>query len=613
MISIVSIILYFFTYCFIERRRKLNNNSKKTIGVKRFLKFIHSFLPDKWLLTLAITLVIIETAFSLIVPLLTKDFVDEMNLQGLNTKTIIFLAIVFLGQLVMSGFAVYTMTYIGQCVVLALREKMWKQVLHLPISFFDRHSSGETMSRMTNDTLVIKDFITTHLIPFISGVISIVGSIVLLVIIDWKMTILMISAVPVAILLMAPLGKNMYKVSRSLQDETASFQGDLGRVLADIRLVKSSLAEKQEKKTGLYRMTLLFQYGLKEGKILAIIQPLTMTIMLVLLVVIFGYGSIRVASGEISAGSLVAIIFYLFQISVPCSQLASFFTHFQKALGASERLNEILLTDLEPDTHTLGSVKEKDNLLSFQNVSFAYSEEKTTLKSVNFQANIGQTTAFVGPSGAGKTTIFSLLERFYEPTHGEITYKGQSIENIALSDWRKKIAYVSQDSPIMSGTIFSNLTYGLDEFSEERVKQAVADANLKSFISSLPNQYETEVGERGVRLSGGQRQRLAIARAMIRDPEILLLDEATAHLDSNSEKLVQEALESLMKGRTTLVIAHRLATIKNADKLIILEDGMVTGGGTHRELLESHSLYKELVKQQLSLEWKTDNLKLVNK
>ncbi|MEK1831428.1 ABC transporter ATP-binding protein [Priestia megaterium] len=213
----------------------------------------------------------------------------------------------------MSGFAVYTMTYIGQRVVLTLRETMWKQVLHLPISFFDRNSSGETMSRMTNDTLVIKDFITSHLIPFVTGIISIVGSVVLLVIIDWKMTILMISAVPLAVLLMAPLGRNMYKVSKSLQDETALFQGDLGRVLSDIRLVKSSLAEKQEKKTGLYRMTLLFQYGLKEGKILAVIQPLTMTIMLVLLVAIFGYGSSRVASGEISAGALVAIIFIYFK------------------------------------------------------------------------------------------------------------------------------------------------------------------------------------------------------------------------------------------------------------------------------------------------------------
>ncbi|MED4059712.1 ABC transporter ATP-binding protein [Priestia megaterium] len=591
----------------------MSHNNKKKIGVKSFLKFIHSFLPAKSILILAIILILIETAFSLIVPLLTKDFVDKMNFHGLNTKTIMLLSIVFLGQLVMSGFAVYTMTYIGQRVVLTLRETMWKQVLHLPISFFDRNSSGETMSRMTNDTLVIKDFITSHLIPFVTGIISIVGSVVLLVIIDWKMTILMISAVPLAVLLMAPLGRNMYKVSKSLQDETALFQGDLGRVLSDIRLVKSSLAEKQEKKTGLYRMTLLFQYGLKEGKILAVIQPLTMTIMLVLLVAIFGYGSSRVASGEISAGALVAIIFYLFQISVPCSQLANFFTHFQKALGASERLNEILLADLEPDAHTSVSINAKDYLLSFQDVSFSYSEEKETLKAINFDALIGQTTAFVGPSGAGKTTLFSLLERFYKPTQGTIVYKGQSIENIKLSEWRKKIAYVSQDSPIMSGTIISNLTYGLEEFSEEKVKQAVANANLKSFIESLPKQYETEVGERGVRLSGGQRQRLAIARAMIRDPEILLLDEATAHLDSNSEKLVQDALESLMKGRTTLVIAHRLATIKNADKLIILEDGKVTGMGTHRELLESHSLYNDLVKQQLSLEWQTNELQLVSK
>ncbi|WLR42185.1 ABC transporter ATP-binding protein [Bacillus carboniphilus] len=580
----------------------LEKAANQPIGIKRFWNMMNTFLPSTWLLVFAVTLVIIETCLSLIVPLITMNFIDEMNLDSLNQQTIILLAVVFILQLLMSGFALYTMIYIGQRVVLSLREEAWKKILHLPISFFDRHPSGDTMSRMTNDTLIIKDFITSQLIPFISGIISIVGSIVFLLVIDWKMTILMVVIIPVAGFIMIPLGRKMYKVSRALQSETASFQGDLGRVLSDIRLVKASLAENQEKKTGLKRMTQLFQFGLKEGRISAVIQPLTMSLMLFLLVVIFGYGSIRVSAGTLSAGALVAIIFYLFQISIPFAQLATFFTQFQKALGASERLEQILSAEPEPSVESTDSLIKEDDLLSFHDVSFSYSESKQILQSVSFGAVIGEMTAFVGPSGAGKTTLFSLLERFYEPSQGAITYKGKSIYDMSLSDWRQKIAYVSQESPIMSGTIRSNLIYGLEDVSESRIKEAVANANLESFIASLTDQLETEVGERGIRLSGGQRQRLAIARAMIRDPEILLLDEATAHLDSTSEKLVQEALEKLMQGRTTLVIAHRLATVRNADQLIVLEQGEVTGKGSHHQLLKFHSLYKELVEQQLSVE-----------
>ncbi|OOZ83404.1 multidrug ABC transporter permease [Bacillus cereus] len=578
---------------------------KSTLGIKKFWSMIKFFMPAKWLLVLAMVLVIIETCLSLAVPLVTKKFIDGMTLDQISTKIIAVLICVFVTQLIMSGLALYTMNFVGQSVVLALREKTWQQILHLPISFFDRHPSGETMSRMTNDTLIIKDFITGQLIPFISGIISIIGSVILLISIDWKITLMMIVVIPLAGLVIAPLGKSMYKVSRSLQDETASFQSDLGRVLTDIRLVKSSLAEKYEEQIGLKRMTQLFRFGIKEAKIMAIIQPLTMSVMLLLLVVIFGYGSTRVAAGTLSAGALVAIIFYLFQISVPFSQLASLFTQFQKALGASERLNQILLTESEPEMCTSDDLGFTDDTLAFQNISFAYSKEKSILKSVSFQAKIGQMTAFVGPSGAGKTTLFSLLERFYNPNEGDITYKGKSIHNMQLVDWRKKIAYVSQDSPMMSGTIRSNLTYGLENVPIEQIRKAVTHANLDEFIESLPDKYETEVGERGIRLSGGQRQRLAIARAMIRDPEILLLDEATAHLDSTSERLVQEALEKLMRGRTTFVIAHRLATVRQADQLIMLEGGVVTGAGTHKKLLETHPLYKELVEQQLTLELAT--------
>ncbi|UTR06711.1 ABC transporter ATP-binding protein/permease [Alkalihalobacillus sp. LMS6] len=579
----------------------MEGNQPKQISSKAFVSMVRPFLPKRSLLILAVVLVVVETALALVVPLLTMGFIDEMTVIGFEWSTIALLAGVFIAQLIMSGLAIYTMVYIGQKVVYSLRETAWKRILHLPVSFFDRHSSGEMMSRMTNDTLIIKDFMTMQLIPFISGIISIVGSIVILLVLDWRITLMMLAVVPASLLVMMPLGRRMYRVSRSLQDETASFQGDLGRVLSDIRLVKASLAEDQEKKVGINRMANLFGYGLREGKIMAVIQPIMMSLMLIMLVVIFGYGGMRVAAGTLTAGALVAIIFYLFQISMPFTQMANFFTQLQKALGASERMETILKATVEEDVVQTSTNTEQHDGLLFKHVSFQYSADKLILKNVSFKARVGEMTAFVGPSGAGKTTLFSLIERFYMPTEGSIQYLGDETVSIPLAEWRNKIAYVSQDSPIMSGTIYSNLTYGLKDVPQSVVEDAVRSANLEAFLHDLPDRLETEVGERGVRLSGGQKQRLAIARAMIRNPEILLLDEATAHLDSASEKLVQEALERLKTGRTTLVIAHRLATVRNAHQLIVLEEGKVTGSGTHQELLEHHGLYQELVKQQLTV------------
>ncbi|WP_051359363.1 ABC transporter ATP-binding protein [Paucisalibacillus globulus] len=573
----------------------------RDLGIKKFRNKIREYFPNKWLLWLATTLIILQAGFSLAVPYLTMNFIDNMSsLATLDITTILLIGAVFLLQLIISSFSLYMLTRIGEQIALSLRSKTWNKILELPIPFFDSNSSGSLMSRITNDILIIKEFMVSQLIPFFSGFISIVGSIIFLLVLDTKMTLLIFVIIPVIMIVITPFGRKMYTISRSLQDETASFQGELGRVLTDIRLVKSSLAEKHEKETGHIRIKSLFRYGIKEGKINAIIQPLSMSLMLVTLLLIFGYGSIRVSAGTLSAGTLVAIIFYLFQISVPISTMTRFFTEFKKAQGATERIGEIHSLQSEEASTQLGQ-RIPDNhhdTIEFHNISFYYKNGKKVLEDIKFQVGVGEVTAFVGPSGAGKTTIFSLLERFYQPEKGEITYKGMAINRIPLNEWRKKIAYVSQESPVMDGTILSNLVYGLDYYTEEQVKKAISNANLEEFIDSLPEKYNTEVGERGVRLSGGQKQRIAIARAMIRNPEILLLDEATAHLDSNSEKLVQDALEQLMKDRTTLIIAHRLSTVRNANQLIVIENGHITGKGVHEDLLKIHPLYKELYEQQ---------------
>ena len=390
----------------------------------------------------------------------------------------------------------------------------------------------------------------------------------------------------------------MHKVSKATQKEMASFSGLLGRVLSEIRLVKSYRAEKTETTSGNDAIQNLYRFGLKEAKIQAFISPFMTLIMMAILVTILGYGGLQVSKGILSAGDLVAIIFYLVQIIVPFAQMATFFTSFQKAVGATERIQDIFHMDSEAIDTTEKQLL-MDGVITFENVHFSYGSDKKIIDGISFEAHPGTVTAFVGPSGGGKTTIFSLLERFYEPSSGTILFNHTPIKEISLPAWRSKIGYVSQESPLMSGTILSNMTYGMTEIPPlEKIIQAAEAANAAGFIGELPDKYDTLVGERGIKLSGGQRQRIAIARALLHNPKILLLDEATSNLDSGSETYVQEALERLMKGRTTLIIAHRLATIIHADRIFFLEQGEITGSGTHEELIAEHELYKEFTHGQ---------------
>ncbi|WP_342558427.1 ABC transporter ATP-binding protein [Metasolibacillus sp. FSL K6-0083] len=570
----------------------MEQTSKTKSGA--FQSFVALLKSLNWpigMIILALSITLAETIASLVLPLVTMNLVDNLTADLFNWRMLAIILAVFIVQAVAGGVSFYLLTFIGERIVADLREKLWHKVLRLPVNYYDTNETGATMSRITQDTTTLKTLITQQMVQVISGAISIIGAIILLFIIDWKMTLILLISVPVSLLIMMPLGKIMQKIAIATQSEMASFSGLLGRILADIRLVKAYNAESFENERGNKAIRSLFGYGLKEARVQALISPIMTLLMMLVLVVILGYGGTQVASGALSAGALVAIIFYLFQIIVPFAQMATFFTSFQKAMGATERIQEIFSMPSETSAKAQPATQ---GTITFDNVSFQYNETKRILQNLSFTASPGTVTALVGPSGGGKTTIFSLLERFYEPTNGQITFNNQPISTFDLQAWRSKIGYVSQESPLLSGTIADNITYGMKQPpTEEQLKAAAKAANALQFIEELPEGFATEVGERGMKLSGGQRQRIAIARALLHNPQILLLDEATSNLDSGSEIYVQEALQRLMHGRTTFIIAHRLATILHADTILFIEKGQITGQGAHEELLAKHQLYRE--------------------
>ncbi|QKY71281.1 ABC transporter ATP-binding protein [Lentibacillus sp. CBA3610] len=575
------------------------NSEKKT---NKFLQLIYSTNIPKIALTLGLVGSLITTVVSLSIPLLTRELIDGFSVESINWILIGIIFLVFMLQAILEGTSLYALTYVGQRIVASLREKMWLKLVRLPVSYFDKTKSGETVSRVVNDTGIVKDLISQQFPQFFGGVVTVVGAVSVLLVMDWRMTVLMLIAVPFTALFIMPLGHRMSKISRSLQDETAHFTGLVQQTLSEIRLMKASNAETTEEKKGILGINNLLSLGMKEGRIFALIAPIIYLVIMVVIVFIIGYGGIRVTQGSMTTGTLVAFLLYLFQIIFPITSFAIFFTQLQKAQGASERITEILNVE-EESSDGDKELDVSNQPIHIDNVSFFYNEENPVLRKMSFNVTPGTVVALAGPSGSGKTTMFGLLEQFYRPTKGEIYIGKISIKELSIYSWRRQIGYVSQDSPMVLGSIRENLCYGLEDqkdIDDERLWEVAKMAFADQFISDFPKGLDTEVGERGVKLSGGQRQRIAIARAILRNPKILMMDEATVSLDSQSEGMVQQALTKLMQGRTTFLIAHRLSTIINADKIIFIEDGHITGEGTHDELVKTHNLYKEFAEQQLS-------------
>ena len=553
--------------------------------------------PKKLVFT-AMTLSILGSLSGLLVPLFTGKLVDTFNAENLDLRMVWLFIGVFLVNAVLSGIGTYLLSKIGEKTIYSIREKLWKHLINLKMSFFDKNESGQLMSRITDDTNVINLFISEKAPSVLPSLLTLIGSIVMLFILDWQMTLMTFLILPIFIGIMVPLGRKMGKISKDTQTEISRFSGILGRVLTEMKLVKVTTSEEKELEKTKGTLLGIYDLGLKEAKIRAIISPLSGVIMTLTVAVILGFGGIRVSSGAITAGTLVAMIFYVVQLSAPILNFSMFLTDYKKAVGASERIYEIYQEEAEKrgNDHNQPITNHQD--ITFENVSFGY-EDNPVIKDLSLSIRSGEVTAFVGPSGSGKSTLFSLIERLYPIDHGQILYGNQPIDDISLKYWRQKIGYVMQSNAMMSGTIRDNLTYGVySEVDEETLVHYTKMARCYDFIMAFPQGFDTEIGERGTKLSGGQRQRIDIARSFIKNPDILLLDEATANLDSESEFYIQQALNELMKDRTTIVIAHRLATIKKANQIVFLDKGEITGVGTHQELLASHDKYRHFVNTQ---------------
>ena len=576
--------------------RRPNGSGK--FDFRGFLQLIQQTKPRYWQLWVGLLLGMLATAAQLVVPKFAQTLINQFS-HGINGTLLGTLIALFVLSAIISAVSGTLLGVFGENVVANLRSTLWHKLVRLRVSYFDNVKTGEMTSRLVNDSTQIKNLLANSFPQMVTSILQLVGAFIIMALMDWKMTTIMVIAVPLVMLVMLPIMRLSSQVGRQRQDALATFTGTTDETLGEIRLVKSSNAEDYETQTGFSQIHKLYRIGLKEAIYDSIASPIMTASMLALFVGVLVYAAARVADGSMTMGTLVSFLMYLFQIVGPAGMMARFFTDLSKANGSTERVRELLN---EPEEALTDGTDQSvaDQTLAMDHVDFAYEDDgQPILHDVSIEAKPNTVVAFAGPSGGGKSTIFSLLERYYQPTSGQVTIGGSDVQNLSLQDWRSQIGYVSQDSAIMAGTIRHNLTYGFDKtFTDEQLWHVLHLAYADQFVREMSDGLDTQVGERGVKVSGGQRQRLAIARAFLRDPQILMLDEATASLDSESEAMVQQALGELMKGRTTLIIAHRLSTIVDADNIYFIDHGRVSGHGTHQELMDRLPLYRDYVKIQ---------------
>ena len=566
---------------------------------KRLLSYIRPYLKR---LGLAIICIVMAAAANLYVPWIIKDMIDQVladkNMELLNLIAIGIVVVFFLRGIFYFGQS-YLVAYIGQRVIIDVREVMFRKFQRMPMAYFDKHQTGETMSYITNDVEAIQAALVDNLIEMFTESSILIGSIGMMFYLDWKLSMLTLITIPLVGVSMRVFGKKIKANGTVIQERLAQITSLLQESISSIRVVKSFVREDYEIKRFCNQNELNFQAMMKNVQLNALLTPTVEFLAALAVTVLVWYGGYEVVNGVLTAGELVAFLTYAVNLANPVKRLSRIYGRMQKALAAVDRIFYVL--DLQEAVNDKPNAKVLPSLtgrVSFKGVSFSYDGTHNALENVTFEVEPGQMIAFVGPSGAGKSTIANLIPRFYDVTDGAIAVDGFDIRDVTLNSLRSQIGIVPQETLLFSTSIIENIRYGRLDATDDEVIEAAKAANAHEFITQMPEGYQTVIGERGLALSGGQRQRIAIARAILKDPQVLILDEATSALDTESEKIVQAALDKLMMGRTSFVIAHRLSTIFGADCIFVIEHGHVVERGTHEELLKLDGLYSHLYKIQ---------------
>ncbi len=564
-------------------------------GLLRLLGFAKPYWL--WLVGAAVAMVVFSLT-GLVLPAMAGSLIDTVFVrhdQNALNQAALFLLVVF----VIQAFAVFgqsfLLSYTGERVVTDLRIKLYRHLQSLSLQFFNEQRTGELISRLTNDVTQVQNAVTGNLISLMGSLMTLTGGLVIIVTRDWRLTLLIIAVLPVLTLTAMTIGRRLRKLANAVQVELGMATTVLEETISNEKTVMAFTREDYEVERFSRRIEKVFRLSIRRARLQGAFSGLMSFLVFSSIAAVLWFGGQEVLAGHITPGELVSILIYMGVVAGPLGTLTGLYSQFQLALGSADRIFNLLdepatVTDL-PNAPALPPVAGH---LRFEHASFDYDPETPVLRNMSFEALPGQVVALVGPSGAGKTTIANLIPRFYDPTGGRITLDGFDIKTVQIRSLREQISSVLQEPVLFGLSIRENIVYGRLEASEAEIDQAARAANALEFIERLPNRYETIVGERGVKLSGGQRQRIAIARAILRNPRLLILDEATSSLDNESESLVQEALDRLMKQRTTIVVAHRLTTIQNADKIVVVDRGEVVEEGTHDELLSKEGLYYRL-------------------
>ena len=531
------------------------------------------------------------------------DCVKNKDTDQANTIALGLIAILFL-QSIFSFFRLSLFVNFTENTLANLRLALYSNLVKLPMPFFAQKRVGELNSRISSDITQIQDTLTSTIAEFLRQFILIIGGIILLASESFKLTLLMLSVVPLVAIAAVVFGRFIRRYSKKVQDQVAESQVIVEETMQGISIVKAFANEWYEIARYEGKIKDVVKLAIKGGKYRGYFASFIIFCLFGAIVAVVWYGVQLSISGEMSVGQLISFVLYSTFVGASFGGIAELYAQIQKAIGATERVFELLEETPEKINSQANKNHEKiKGNVVFKNVAFSYPsrQEIKVLKDVNFTANFGQKIAIVGPSGVGKSTIASLLLRFYNIEGGTIEIDGKNIYDYDLETLRGNMSIVPQDVILFGGTIKENIAYGKPDATDAEILNAAKQANAFNFIEGFPEKMETIVGERGIKLSGGQRQRIAIARALLKNPSILILDEATSSLDSESEKLVQEALEILMQGRTSIIIAHRLSTIRTADQILVLDNGKIIEQGTHQELLElENGLYKNLSNLQFS-------------